>query len=113
MQFSLPLDVLCMSNLITNHLSKSWGKNLNRASKRLQSTMLLLQRYYILVSYVSGKLLYIAYTLSRAFKPGNQPSIHSDIETVCMIVNVPIMKIEIVKFSQLVLLLLNYNCLKL
>ena len=51
--------------------------------------MLRLQRYDILVSYVSGKLLYLADTLSRAFKPSNQPSPQSDLETVCMIANVP------------------------
>ena len=51
--------------------------------------MLRLQRYDILVSYVSGKLLYLADTLSRAFKPSIQPSPQSDLETVCMIANVP------------------------
>ena len=64
-------------------------KPLHRAPKRLQSMMLRLQRYDILVSYVSGKLLYLADTLSRAFKPSNQPSPQSDLETVCMIANVP------------------------
>ena len=71
--------------------------------------LLHLQRYDILVSYVSGKLLYLADILSRAFKPSNKPSPQSDIATVCMIANVP-MKIELVRFSQLVLLFLNYNC---
>ena len=64
-------------------------KPLHRAPKRLQSMMLRLQRYDILVSYVSGKLLYLADTLSRAFKPSNQPSPQSDLETVCTIANVP------------------------
>ena len=64
-------------------------KPLHRAPKRLQSMMLRLQRYDILVSYVSGKLLYLADTLSRAFKPSNQPSPQSDLEIVCMIANVP------------------------
>ena len=64
-------------------------KPLHRAPKRLQSMMLRLQRYDILVSYVSGKLLYLADTLSRAFKPSKQPSPQSDLETVCMIANVP------------------------
>ena len=59
-------------------------KPLHRAPKRLQS-MLRLQRYDILVSYVSGKLLYLADTLSRAFKPSNQSSPQSNLETVCMI----------------------------
>ena len=63
-------------------------KPLHRAPKRLQSMMLRLQRYDILVSYVSGKLLYLADTLSRALKPSNQPSPLSDLETVCMIANV-------------------------
>ena len=48
--------------------------------------MLRLQRYEILVSYVSGKLLYLAGTLSRTFKPSNQPQ--SDLEIVCMTTNV-------------------------
>ena len=47
-----------------------------------------MQRYDILLSYVSDKLLYLAYTLSRAFKTSNQPSPQSDLETVCMIANV-------------------------
>ena len=51
--------------------------------------MLRLQRYDILVSYVNGKLLYFADTLSRAFEPCNQPNPQSDIETRCMIANVP------------------------
>ena len=88
-------------------------KPLNRAPKRLQSMMLRLQRCAILVSYVGDKILYLADTLSRAFKPSNQPSPKSDIETVCMIANVPMTEIELVRFSQLVLLILNYNCLKL
>ena len=57
-------------------------KPLHRAPKRLQSMMLRLQRYDILVSYVSGKLLYLADTLSRAFKPSNQPSPQSDLENM-------------------------------
>ena len=48
-------------------------KPLNRTPKRLHSIMLRLQRYDILVSYVSGKLLYLTDTLSRVFKPSNQP----------------------------------------
>ena len=51
--------------------------------------MLRLQRYDIIGSYVSGKLLYLADTLSHAFKPSSQPSPQSDLETVCMIANVP------------------------
>ena len=68
---------------------------LHRSPKRLQSMMLRLQHYDILVSYVSGKLLYLADTLSRAFKPSNQPSPQSDLETVCMIANVPITEYRI------------------
>ena len=64
-------------------------KPLHRVSKRLQSMMLRLQRYDILVSYVSSKLLYLADTLSRAFKHSNQPIPQSDLETMCMIANVP------------------------
>ena len=51
--------------------------------------MLCLPRYDILVSQVSGKLLYLANTVSRTFKPSNHPSPQSDIETVCIIANVP------------------------
>ena len=64
-------------------------KPLHRAPKRMKSMMLRLQRYDVLVSYVSGTLLYLADTLSRAFKPSNQPSPQSDLETMCMIENVP------------------------
>ena len=63
-------------------------KPLHRASKRLQSMILHLQRYDILVSYVSGKLLYLFDTVFRAFKPSNQPSPQSNLETVSMIANV-------------------------
>ena len=78
-----------MSNLITNHWSQFLRKNLHRAPKRLHSMMPRLQRYELLVSYVSDKPLYLADTLSRAFKPSNQLSPQSDIETVCMIATVP------------------------
>ena len=65
-------------------------KPLHRTPKRLQSMMLRLQCYDILVSYVSDKLLYLADTLSRVFKSSNQPSPRSDLETVCMITNVTV-----------------------
>ena len=61
-------------------------KPLYRAPKRLQAMMMRLQRYDLIISYVSGKLLYLADTLSRAFSPdGNTVSAQSNLERVCMI----------------------------
>ena len=61
-------------------------KPLYRAPKRLQAMMMRLQRYDLIISYVSGKLLYLADTLSRAFSPDrNTVSAQSNLECVCMI----------------------------
>ena len=86
-QFSIRRTVYAQSD--HRPLESILKKPLNRAPKRLQSMMLRLQRYDILISYVIGKLLYLADILSRAFKPSNQPSPQSDLETVCMIASVP------------------------
>ena len=44
------------------------GKPLFKASPRLQSMMLQLQKYDYKVEYIPGKLMYIPDTLSRAYK---------------------------------------------
>ena len=61
-------------------------KPLYRTPKRLQAMITRLQLYDLIINYVSGKLLYLADTLSRAFSTdGNTVSAQSNLERVCMI----------------------------
>ena len=56
----------------------------------LIAMMMRLQRYDLIISYVSGKLLYLANTLSRVFSTnGNTVSAQSNLESVCMIQSMP------------------------
>ena len=74
---------------------------LYRAPKRLQAMMMRLQRYDLIISYVSGKLLYLAHTLSRAFSPdGNTVSAQSNLERVCMIQSLPMTEHRILEIKK-------------
>ena len=76
-------------------------KPLYRAPKRLQAMMMRLQRYDLIISYVSGKLLYLADTLSRAFSPdGNTVSAQSNLERVCMIQSLPMTEHRILEIKK-------------
>ena len=76
-------------------------KPLYRAPKRLQAMMMRLQRYDLIISYVSGKLLYLADTLSRAFSPdGNTVSAQSNLERVCMIQSLPVTEHRILEIKK-------------
>ena len=76
-------------------------KPLYRAPKRLQAMMMRLQRYDLIISYVSGKLLYLADTLSRAFSPDeNTVSAQSNLERVCMIQSLPMTEHRILEIKK-------------
>ena len=77
------------------------NKPLYRAPKRLQAMIMRLQRYDLIISYVSGKLLYLADTLSRAFSPdGNTVSAQSNLERVCMIQSLPMTEHRILEIKK-------------
>ena len=76
-------------------------KPLYRAPKRLQAMMMRLQRYDLIISYVSGKLLYLADTLSRAFSTdGNTVSAQGNLERVCMIQSLPMTEHRILEIKK-------------
>ena len=59
-----------------NPLEIIFKRPLVTAPKRLQRMLLRLQRYSLEVTYVRGSEMYITYTLSRAYIPGNA-SVHA------------------------------------
>ncbi|KAL6471877.1 hypothetical protein MHYP_G00205270 [Metynnis hypsauchen] len=67
-------------------------KPLFNAPKRLQRMLLRLQKYDISVTYVPGRLMYVADTLSRAYLPEGDTagSVEAEIETINMIQYLPI-----------------------
>ena len=76
-------------------------KPLYRAPKRLQAMMMRLQRYDLIISYVSGKLLYLADTLSRAFlTDGNTVSAQSNLERIGMIQSLPMTEHKIIEIKK-------------
>ena len=67
----------------------------------LIAMMMRLQRYDLIISYVSGKLLYLANTLSRVFSTdGNSVSAQSNIESVCMIQSMPMTEHRILEIKK-------------
>ena len=63
--------------------------------------MMRLQSYDLIISYVNGKLLYLADTLSRAFSTdGNTVSPQSNLERICMIQSLPMTEHRILEIKK-------------
>ena len=70
--------------------------------------MMRLQHYALIISYVSGKLLYLADTLSKAFSTdGNTVSAQSNIERVCMVQSLPMTEHRILEIRRLLNLMMR------